>query len=569
VDRVTKQYMDGFRKEQSIEGVSDADAFELFVDYCVVSDAYDDEFNVTDVHTGGGQDLGLDGIAILVNGSLISSVEELADVLKLGGSLDVQFNFIQAKSASNFSGEQLIAFFDNLDEFFDESRKIKGNDAIEAARDIVEEIYANSVKFRRGKPSCHLFYATTGLWNGDDYLTKRIEKGEEKLRGLGLFSLVELTPMGADELHRSYLRSKNSVTKEITFPNKVLLPEMAGVEEAYLGVVPATEFIKLITDDTGNIRKSLFTENVRDFQEYNSVNADIRETLRDPAVKGRFVVLNNGVTVVTRELDTTRDKVAMSDYQIVNGCQTSHVLFDEREGLTESVQVPIKVISTQDEDVINSVILATNKQTQVTAEDLYALGSFAKKIEAFLTSYGDKKKLYYERRSKQYNAVPGIEKVRIITKWQLIRAFAAMFLDEPHRSVGYYTELQGQVGDRIFNEKHKIEPYYTAAYAHYKLEYLFRNGGVPVYYKPVRYHLLMALRQLEGRGEMPALVANKVQKYSNDICEVLWDNVEAMRAFQKAVDLVEEAAGDSRITRDLAKTRSFTDAVKNLVSEGE
>jgi hypothetical protein len=33
---------------------------------------------------------------------------------------------------------------------------------------------------------------------------------------------------------------------------------MSGVEESYLGVLPATEFLKRVESDTGEIRASLF-----------------------------------------------------------------------------------------------------------------------------------------------------------------------------------------------------------------------------------------------------------------------------------------------------------------------
>ncbi|MFE2218913.1 AIPR family protein [Streptomyces canus] len=562
MDRVTKAYLDAFRDEQSIEKLSESDSFELFADYCVISDSYDDEFNVTDVHTGGGDDLGIDGIGVIVNGSLINSVEDVEGLLKVNGSLDVTFCFIQAKTTSGFSGEQIMTFFDGVDEFFAESTALPMNDSVTQAHDLMQEIYENSLRFRRAKPQCRLSYVTTGQWTSDQYLEAKIARRVTQLKSTGLFSDVTFHPMGADEIHASYLRSKNSVTTEFSFPSKVLLPDIAGVEESYLGVISAPEFIKILSDSAGNIRKSLFNDNVRDFQEYNSVNADIQRTLTDDSAKGRFVVLNNGVTIVARELTTTRDKVAITDYQIVNGCQTSHVLFDQQEHLTDHVQVPLKIVATQDEDVVNSIITATNRQTQVTNEDLYALGTFAKKLEGFLSSYSDDQRLHYERRSKQYNAVSGIKKVRIITKSQQIRSFAAMFLDEPHRSISYYADLQTQVGSRIFNDEHKLDPYYVSAYAHFKLEFLFRNGGVPVKYKPARYHLLMALRYIAGGPEMPALTANKIEKYCGGICEALWDNTQATDAFLKAADAVEEALGGTPLTLDIAKTRTFTDSLK-------
>jgi hypothetical protein len=36
----------------------------------------------------------------------------------------------------------------------------------------------------------------------------------------------------------------------------------------------------------------------------------------------------------------TGSKFVIEDFQIVNGCQTSHVLFDNRDKLDESVLVP-------------------------------------------------------------------------------------------------------------------------------------------------------------------------------------------------------------------------------------
>ncbi|MFD7981931.1 AIPR family protein [Kitasatospora indigofera] len=565
MDRVTKAYLDAFRQEQSIEHMKESDAFELFADYCVISDSYDDEFNVTDVHTGGGDDLGIDGIGIIINGTLVDSVDDVEGLLKINGSLEVTFCFVQAKTSSGFSGEQIMTFFDGVDEFFAESATLPMNDAVSDARNVMQKVYDNSLRFRRAKPQCRLSYVTTGQWTSDEYLEKKTAKRVALLKATGLFSEVSFAPMGADELHESYLRSKNSVTTEFSFSNKVLLPDIVGVSESYLGVISAVEFIKILSDPSGNIRKSLFNDNVRDFQEYNSVNADIQRTLRDEAAKGRFVVLNNGVTIVARELSTTRDKVAISDYQIVNGCQTSHVLFEQQEYLTDQVQVPLKIVATQDEEVVNSIITATNRQTQVTNEDLYALGTFAKKLEGFLSSYGGDQRLYYERRSKQYNSVSGIKKVRIITKSQQIRSFAAMFLDEPHRAISYYADLQTQVGTRIFNDGHKLEPYYVSAYSHFKLEFLFRSGAVPVKYKPARYHLLMALRYIAGGGDMPTLHANKIESYCNKVCEVLWDNSRAAEAFLQAANLVDQVLNGSPFALDVVKTRTFTDSLKQAL----
>lgn len=563
MDRITTSYLKEFKKEQSLEKLKESDAFEHFANYCIVSDIHDEEFSITDVHTGGGSDLGIDGISIIINGTLIESPEQVKDLAERSDTFDITFALIQAKTSSNFSWSEMSVFLDGVKDFFSEEIDVPINDHIKHNREIMKVIYDNSLKFRKKKPECRVYYVTTGEWVSDQYLTARCEGRTRDIERMGIFSKVYVTPLGADDIQDSYLRSKNSATARINFPNKVLLPDITGVSEAYLGTVPASEFVKIITDKIGNIKKSLFVENVRDFQEYNTVNQEIKNTLNDPLEKEKFVVLNNGITIVARGLSVVRNNVDLTDYQIVNGCQTSHVLFHEADQLTEAVQVPLKIIATQEEEVINSIIMATNSQTEVTAEDLFAMGKFAKKLEKFLASYEEKQKIFYERRSKQYNATPGIEKVRIITKLQQIRAFAAMFLDEPHRASSYHTELHSQVGDKIFNDRHKLEPYYASAYGYYKLEFFFRNNAIPVSYKPARFQILMAFRYLSNPGTTPELHANKIASYSHRICENLWDTSKAINTFNKCMDII-DSASKNELNREIAKTRGFTETVKEL-----
>ena len=77
--------------------------------------------------------------------------------------------------------------------------------------------------------------------------------------------------------------------------------------------------------------------------------------------------------------------------------------------------VPFRLIATQDESVTASIIKATNRQTEVKEEHLLALSDFGKKLEQFFQTFPNGKRLFYERRSRQFNSVSGIEKTRIVT----------------------------------------------------------------------------------------------------------------------------------------------------------
>ncbi|MGO1316831.1 MAG: AIPR family protein [Cellulomonadaceae bacterium] len=561
MDRITTSYVENFRAEQSLPVGDETTTFEHFANYCILSDSYDEEFNISDVHTGGGNDLTLDGVAIVVNGVLVTEVEEIEELLKVNNFLDVRFIFVQAKTSSGFSGEEIGAFGEGAIEFFAEVPSLPMSERIVHLRELMDWIYSHSVQFKHEKPTCELSFVTTGKWVDDAHLLGKIAKAESNLDDTNLFSRVSLRPYGASEIQASWTRSKNAASVEFTFANKVTVPDIEGVSESYVGVLPLDEFLRVVSDpESGTIRKHIFYDNVRDFQGNNPVNSEIARSLGTSEGRDRFAVLNNGVTLVARSLRNTGNKFYVSDYQIVNGCQTSHVLYNNREELPGALGVPFKVIATNDEEVINSIITATNRQTQVTDDDLYALSTFQKQLEAFMGAFDERHRLHYERRSKQYNTA-NVEKVRIVTKTLEMRSFAAMFLDEPRRAANYYSELKPFVGKTIFSPAHKIEPYYTAAFAYYKLEFFFRNGQIPVGYKPARFHILMAARHLAAGSEMPALTANKIERYAKKINDMLWNDNKAVDLFRSACDVIDAVQDGEPLTRESVKPQSFTDAV--------
>ena len=88
-----------------------------------------------------------------------------------------------------------------------------------------------------------------------------------------------------------------------------------------------------------------FYENVRGWEGYNKINDEMRSTLESDE-SNSFVLMNNGVTILAKSLLTTGDGIIMGDFQIVNGCQTSNVLYDNRNKITDAVRVPFRIIFT-------------------------------------------------------------------------------------------------------------------------------------------------------------------------------------------------------------------------------
>ena len=107
MDLVTQNLMAAFKAEESLpEKMDDATVLEHFVNFCAVSNEYGEEFDVEDLHTGGADDLGIDGIAVIVNGTLVFDEQEVLDLVSTNKYLEADLVFCQSKSGG-FSGDAL------------------------------------------------------------------------------------------------------------------------------------------------------------------------------------------------------------------------------------------------------------------------------------------------------------------------------------------------------------------------------------------------------------------------------------------------------------------------------
>jgi len=332
VDKITESLLQEFSVEHGITLLEQSKQFEHFASYLIVRGEHSESFDTQDLVVGDdkqsseGTDTGIDGIAVVVNGILISDVEELEEQLSTAGYLETTFVFVQAETTSGFDGAKIGTFGFGVSDFFRDVPKLKRNAKISGFVEIAQAIYSRGSKFRRGNPICKLFYVTTGKWTGDGTLQARIDGVKSDLMDTGLFREVQFTPVGAEGVQKMYQRSRYAISAEFTFANRTTIPEVPQVAEAHFGYLPWGEFKKLIIDDSDKLVDGLFFDNVRDWQGYNDVNSEIKGTLTS-SDRGRFVLMNNGVTVIARTLQTTGHKFTIEDYQIVNGCQTTHVLF--------------------------------------------------------------------------------------------------------------------------------------------------------------------------------------------------------------------------------------------------
>lgn len=542
MDRITKTLLNDFLKTQEIVNKDESSNFEKFVNYSILSNEYNKSFDIDSISIGSGNDTGIDGLAIIVNGHLIEELNEIDDLLAQNGYLDVKYIFIQSKTSSTIDTSEMLQFYNGVYDFFSEEHKLVRNEDIKKLSEISDYIFTLASDFKQN-PSCKIIYITTSTTVIEDTNIRAcIKVNRQHLEQLNLFENIDFIIHGANDLGKLYRKTKTPLSCTIQFPNKITLPETLGIDESYYGFLQFSEFKKLIIDQNDNIQ-NVFEDNVRDFQGLNAVNLKIEETLKsdNPHL---FSVLNNGVTIVANEIKISGDKCTLFDFQIVNGCQTSNILYQNRILDTLSnMNIPIKLIVTTDDDIKSKITVSTNSQTAVKKEQLSAMTDFQKNLEHYYNAMEGDGRLYYERRVNQYNNDSSVVKKRIISVSNQIKSFSSIFRQDPHLVTTYFGQIAKEIGNKkskLFENDHQFASYYLAGLIFYKLDTLFASNEIDKKFKKVKFYIIMLFPLLASKENFPPLNShNKVEKYCNPIIKILLEEALCKNVFKKAINIIE------------------------------
>ena len=582
-DTVLKGFVTAFAEERGLPDPSSPHVFEEFATSSILRKYHHSTIMDIDddVLVGGSGDGGLDAVAILVNGRLARTKEDIKFFVDNHRRLDVEFVFIQAKSSNRFNAAEIGTFTFGVREFFS---KVANREPNVSFTDEILELMelAHYIYFRHGmelqdNPKCFLYYVTTGKWNNNLDPEGRLIDGKESLEQLNLFSEVKASPVDSDTLKTICRELKGRVDREVVFGRKAAFPAIEGVDEAYIGLLPGDEYIKLVSTDDGELNRELFYDNVRDFQGHNAVNQEIGETLSREEFRDKFPLLNNGITIIARSIRATGDKLRLLDFQIVNGCQTSHILFQNKTIVDANTFIPIKIVATQDSSIVSEAIKATNRQTAVLPEALESLTPFHKELEELYNFMESGQivsdRIYYERRSKQYT-MDKIEQTRIVTLTGQIKSFIAMFLDEPHSHPRYYGELLRAYRGRIFADDHKPDPYYASGVSLLAVDKWMNASHRDREFRSYKHQILMLMRILIAGPSIPRLNSSMISQYARKIVEGIRSE-QGYNRFSEAIELLQNSLSNFEKNRVRGRgqetgnpphrLRAFTEQLKRAV----
>lgn len=563
---IVKAQLKQFAEMNPNEQLHEAELFEIMSIFSIENGILGENIDPFRAHLKGSE-FGIDGIAISIQGTLCVDSDDAIGVLSSGKNHSSEFHFYQSKTSSSLDYGEMSKFLDAVYDFFTKQELASGPQ-IEDLWAVKDKIYDAASKT---SPSLICYYCTTGTGDVSEPIKSLIDINKQRLHDLNIFDEIKIECVGAKVIQNGFRSATNSSSAKLEFQKAVTLPSHEKVEEAYIGYVPAKEILNIAlgdADENGKryVKRSLFYDNVRDFDPKSNINNSIIAEL-EAGDTSSFVFKNNGITVVSKAITRKSDTFHLEDFQIVNGCQTTNILAHVDRNLDE-IYVPLRLIGCSDPEFVSSVIIGTNRQNEVREDQFWALLPFMKDLEEFCAAQDSDNKIFIERRDNQYRDIQ-VERTRIFKPSDLMKVSAAMFFFQPNRAARDHRGIRKEFSDKIFQEKHSVELYHMAALAFYRFEFLVRTAKVDRSRVIFRFYALYALVRLHW--ERPTILdapPKSQKKVIQSVKDIISDNTKFAAHIDRMAGYVEEIIAESdRKTREQIRDFIRTDAVVEKFDE--
>ncbi|MDU1507226.1 MAG: AIPR family protein [Clostridium butyricum] len=438
--QILKTKIDNYATEKSI---SQDNAFmnminELFIDK-------DDE-DILDNIVDGSQDKQIDII------QMDKYPEDDAVIIRI----------IQVKKEKGFSSDQMIKIRNGVDWIFKKDisdlHVLKNTSLISRIKDVRDALD----EYNFNNTTVEVYYATVGslddIREGDEILQEK-KTLEDNYKNV--FADFKVDLIGAKEILQLFQEKANKIKKINCKVNIEYDVNSASIIETYANgiknvicYVKASELAKVISENISNI----FDMNVRKYLLLKGkVNSQIYESCIDEKESKIFSALNNGITIICDEFSVNKipgnATLSLNNMQIINGCQTSVTLYTafEKNELKEDTKVLLKVHQTEDKELVEKIIVATNNQNPINPRDLKANTLEQKELQNYFYTVFD---LCYQRKRNDFTDIEGneVKKNNIISNEKVGQAALAALMSLPHKALGSKSSVFTTEHDNIFKK---------------------------------------------------------------------------------------------------------------------
>jgi len=181
----------------------------------------------------------------------------------------------------------------------------------------------------------------------------------------------------------------------------------------------------------------------------NAINQKILKSALSQSAE--FWYLNNGITITCDSFEyppgTRSPLLTLTNFQIVNGGQTSNALFEaykaDREKL-DNVLVLVRVYETKQREISKNIAESTNSQTPIKSRDLHSNDDIQKKLAEEFSVMG----YFYESKTDQHKDKDKKKRIDALAAGQ---AYLAYYLDFPEVAKKDRGRVFGDLYELIFN----------------------------------------------------------------------------------------------------------------------
>lgn len=544
-----------FRNNDNYSNISEY--FEFFSASQILKNQGLSDDEVDNGIVGKGLDGGCDSIYLFLNNLLITP--DVVEHISAPKDSILEMIIIQSKKTTSFGEDAVMKWKTISGNLLDLSKTTTdftaryNTDILEAFttfRDTYTRLITSRVKLK------FRFYYATLASELHPNVIQQAEELKDTIKGLFPNAVVEVTFVDSDTLFEMY----NAVIENrvnLKFADIPISPN----QKNYVALVDLKSYFNFIVNDEGDVRKSFFDSNVRDYQGKNNVNSSISETLHR-ADDNDFWWLNNGVTVLASEATLVNNReLQIVNPEIVNGLQTSMEIYnyfsENREALeSEKRSILLRIIVPDNEESRDQIIFATNNQTNIPKATLRVTDPIHLQIEMYFKSRG----LFYDRR-KNYYKNQGHKPAEIVGVSFLAQCLITIFLKKPDYARARPSTLLNdeKTYNELYEKNNDLEVFYRVALLGKKIQKNVKSGSdySSAEKSDILYYVLYAVIAdvLGKRNITPADIKNL------DMDSVTDTLIEDIR--NRVYEIYKQHGGNGRV----AKSAEFIQYIDNMLDE--
>lgn len=193
----------------------------------------------------------------------------------------------------------------------------------------------------------------------------------------------------------------------------------------------------------GIASSELFAWNVRGSLGRTKVNKDIGSSIDTVVEHKNFLLYHNGLTILCQRLVLEDNKLTISKYSVVNGCQSLTSFYDHKEKITDELRVWTRLIEMPpDHPLAEKITHHSNNQNPINARDLQANSTIQRRLQnEFDSRY--KGGVHYRIKRGEPDRAPSV-----IDNDEAGRLLLAFDLEQPwtcHQTYKILDELHGEI----------------------------------------------------------------------------------------------------------------------------